>query len=477
MKAMKNFIMVLLATVLCVACGQKSEYATVIPKDAPIVASMNLQALGEKASLKDYKGLIDMGLMQIKKEDAALYEQLRDIVNDPSLLGLALNEPVYIFALEGGESGAAVMKVTDADKVKQLAKQLLPQQGIECTEEGEHLWIAGPMAIVVTDQILLAGTNRLTLEKLLEQQAEESFVSTELWDELSATKGDIKMAVIPGKLAQVDEMVNQPEVTAIYDAMGIDLAENSTVAGIDFLPGKAVFTSKNHNAPKVIELQKELVGKVDGCFMDKMPANPGLWMGLNMNGDALATLLDRIVEALPATNNTNMMQVKALLANINGEVAFGMGELQTSKGTPLPDLTLFAKVKDNSWETMLNTLGNVPGLSHGMIGDDTFYLTTNSDIATNPGKKLSVSAADAPWADEAEGTYCFFTIDGEYIKQLASLSASRREMQQIEMVLNVCERIEAKALSVTEGELTLDLANKEENALKQLIQLSVSMNM
>lgn len=475
---MKNFIVVLLTTLLCVACDQKSEYATVIPKDAPLVASVNLMTLGEKASLKDYKGLIDMGLMQVQREDAALYEQLKEIVNDPSSLGLALNEPVYIFALEGGESGAAVMKVTDADKLKQLAKQMLPQQSIEYTEEGNRLWVAAPMPIVVTDQLLLAGTDRLTLEKLLERQADESFVSTELWDELSSTKGDIKMAVIPGKMAQVEEMVNRQKMAAIYDAMGIDIAENSTVAGLDFLPGKVVLTSKTHNAPEAEKWQEELMGEVDGSFMDKMPADPYIWLGLNMNGESLAALIDRFVEAIPTVNNANTMQVRELLASINGEISFGMNGPQIGSRSLLPDLTLFAKVKNSRLEEMLSTLGDVPGLSHGMVGDDIFYLTTNSEVAATPGKELGKSAVDAPWANEVEGTYGYATINGKTLLQyLPEASLRPQEREQVEMVLNVCERIEAKAQSVTEGEVTLYLVNKEKNALEQLIQLAVTMNM
>lgn len=479
MKTISMKCISVLLVLLCVACTNSNRYANVIPKDAPIVTSVNLMALGEKASLKDYKGLIDMGLMQVQESDADLYEQLKGIVDDPSSLGLSLDDPLYVFMLEDGENGAAVMKVTDGDKVKQLAQQFLPQQGIECTEEDGQLWIAAPAAIVVTDDLLLVGPDRVTLEKLMEQSASESFTSTELWDDLATIKGDIKLSVTQGKLMQANELVNNPDVLALYQAMGIDLDECRTVAGLDFQAGKVVMTSKNHNSKEFEKMQKKLVGKVDGCFMKKMPANPAMWMTMNLDGKAMAELMARIFSVVPETKSLNMEEIKPLIETIDGELSLAFNGLNA--GGMIPDLTIFAQVKNNIWEEKLKELTANQSvqemLDYGMVGDDVFYLTTNSEVIANTGKNLSESVADEEWAANVDGTYAYFVVETDHIKQLAGMFLNTLEMKEINAALNLIEWAEAKSYSLDEGEMTIHFSNKEENGLKQLIKLGVSMSM
>lgn len=478
MKTMRNLFMILLVAVLCVACSQTADYVNVIPKDAPVVAAVNLQALGEKASLKDYKGFIDMGLMQVQKSDAQLYEQLKAVVEDPSSLGLALNEPLYFFMLADGKNAAGVMKVTDGDKVKQLAQKFLSQEGIEYSEEGDRMWIAASVAIVVTNDLLLVGPDRVMLEKLLAQTADDSFVSTGLWDDMAAMKGDIKLSVAQGKLVQADEMMQMPELEAFYQALGVDLKESKSVMGIDFLPGKAVVFSKAYNSEEFGEMQEKLLDKVDGDFLTKMPANPALWMTMNMDGKALAELAERILEAIPDAKQVDMEEIRPFIETINGEVAFALNGVQSGGQTMLPDLTVFARVKDNVWEEKLRSLGGNPaGLAYGMAGDDLFYLTTNKEVMANPGERLDASVADASWADKVDGSYCYMTVEAEPLKQLLGMTLSRSEKRQAEAILNLFERAEAGNTSLDEGEITVYFKNKEENALKQLIQLAISMNM
>lgn len=478
MKTMRNLFMVLLMAVLCVACSQTDSYVNVIPKDVAVVASVDLQSLGEKASLKDYKGFIDMALLKVQKSDEALYEQLKEIVDDPLSLGLALNEPLYVFSLEGGQSGAAVMKVDDGDKVKQLVQQVLTQEGFEYQEEGDRLWISGPVAIVVTDELLLVGENRVAMEKLLEQTAGESFASTDRWDELETVAGDVKLFVAQGQLEQFKELMNQAEIAELYKALGIDVQEATQVLGLDFQPGRAVVTGKVKVSEEYGKMQEDLLDKLDGSFLKKMPANPVVWMAFNMNGEALCGLMERVLEAMPdAARNVKMEDLKPLLENIDGELAFAMNGISQGGKSGVPDLTVFAKVKDNSWEQELKKLGDAPGIAFGMAEDDVFYLTTNSEVMNEPGKDLDNSVADAAWADKADGSYCCLVVEAEPMKDLAKMFLNRREMRQAEIVLEKLESAELEAVSLTESKATIHFDNKEDNALKQLIQLVVSMNM
>lgn len=230
----------------------------VIPHDAAVVVSMNLMSLGEKASIKDYKGFIDMGLMQIQNQNPAIYDKLKAVCDDPAQSGLALNEPIYIFNLPEDNSGAVVMKVSDGNKIKDLIKSVAETGSLEYTEEGDNLWIATEAAIVVTNDLVLGGENRVILEKLLNRSTDTKITDTPLWDDLMDCKGDIKVATILGNVPGTEELAQQPELQALYRAIGFDPKECTSVVALDFQDGKAVITGKSTVGEETEKLQKDL---------------------------------------------------------------------------------------------------------------------------------------------------------------------------------------------------------------------------
>lgn len=204
-----------------------------------------------------------------------------------------------------------------------------------------------------------------------------------------------------------------------------------------------------------------------------LPANPALFIACNINGTALAEFLTKIVSTVPDAKDAAM--AIPVLENIDGEISVTVNDMQ--RGSEIPDFTAYIKVKNDSWETMLAGVDNVPGLRHGMVDKNTFYITTNNSVAANPGKELSASVADSDWADEADGKYNYIVAEAAPIKAIASNFLSRREMRQADMVLNLFERMEIASSTIDEGCCILYFTDKETNALKQIIKLAVGMSM
>lgn len=474
MKQLRNFVVALLAVAMCASCSQQKQYTDVIPQDAGVVVSMNLLSLGEKASLKDYKGFIDMGLLQIQKENPAMYDKFKAVSDDPAQAGLALNEPAYIFYIAEGNTGAGVMKVSDAAKAKDLIKSVAEASGLQCSEEGDNLWITTEVAIVVTNELMLIGENREKLEALLNQDSDNNIQGTPLWNDLQNSKGDIKVAIAAGKLPNASElMAANAEMSALYESLGIDINECTSVTALDFQDGKTVLTTKNNNGEAAQKIAKELVKKTDGDFLKMLPANPALFLSCNIDGKALADLFTKITSTMPDAQEAAM--AIPVLENIDGEISVTLNDMQV--GNDIPDFTAYIKVKNDSWETMLAGMGAVPGLRHGMADKNTFYITTNNSVAANPGKKLSASVADSDWAKNVDGKYGYIIAEAAPIKAIASQFMSPREMRQLEMVLNMFERLEIASGSLDEGNCTLYFTDKETNSLKQIIKLSVGMSM
>lgn len=473
MKTLKRISIAIMAMAMCISCSQQKQYTDVIPHDAAVVVSMNLMSLGEKASIKDYKGFIDMGLMQIQNQNPAIYDKLKAVCDDPAQSGLALNEPIYIFNLPEDNSGAVVMKVSDGNKIKDLIKSVAETGSLEYTEEGDNLWIATEAAIVVTNDLVLGGENRVILEKLLNRSTDTKITDTPLWDDLMDCKGDIKVATVLGNVPDTEELAQQPELQALYRAIGFDPKECTSVVALDFQDGKAVITGKSTVGEETEKLQKDLCNKIDGEFLNMLPANPALFIACNINGTALAEFLTKIVSTVPDAKDAAM--AIPVLENIDGEISVTVNDMQ--RGSEIPDFTAYIKVKNDSWETMLAGVDNVPGLRHGMVDKNTFYITTNNSVAANPGKELSASVADSDWADEADGKYNYIVAEAAPIKAIASNFLSRREMRQADMVLNLFERMEIASSTIDEGCCILYFTDKETNALKQIIKLAVGMSM
>lgn len=495
-----NRIAVALAALVCVACSKtREEYVNVIPADAPLVVSAHLMNLGEKASLKDYKGLMEMGLAQLSKENAELSDQLKAVVENPAETGLALDAPAYLFCTKDFVSNpensvAFLMKVNDAEKTKSviqslsyaLMKEMDMSGEMEWTEENDRLWLALPTAsAVVTPELLLVAPNRAMIEKLLSQEAGNSFADTEEYARMQEMEGDMKMLVLSDALIDnLEQMDNSREISQLYDKMseafGFDVRATSSVIGLDFLNGKVLLRARNYNdtVAEFEEMMEKMMRPMDGAYLKAMPAKPAFWMGMNINGQALMDFIGKLVQVMPGAASAELEQIRPVIESIDGELAVGINDVNPSGHVTMPDFTAFIGVKDRTIETMLQAVsGLVPGLSCGMADDNLLYITTNDEVAANPGKPLPASVASAAWADEVDGSLFYYVLDAEPIRTICSYSCSSNEMEQIAPVLDACEYMDVRVKNWEESEMTLWLRDKNTNALKQLIQLGVRMAM
>lgn len=477
---MKTFSMkcmaALLVLLLCVACTNTSRYVNVIPKDTPMVLSVNLYSLGEKSSLKDYKGMIDMGLLQLQKEvgDEA-YRQLKQIVDDPSSLGIVLEEPMYIFATSSINGGGAVMKVSDGESLKDLLRKLIQQEpSMDVEEDGDRLWISMDGLQVVADNELLLLTvfmEKESVERLLGQTSEQSFQSTDAWSLLAEMKGDLRGVVAQDELMKMSGM---EQASQIYKQMGIDMSGMCTAYGIDFLPGKVVTCGKSIVSDKMKEFQEKVCRKVDGAFLKKMPANPMLWLTIGLDGVEMYKFIDKIANQLDQGTETVLTQAKPYIESIDGELSFAINNVGASMSL-LPEFTLYAEVKNADWVHQIQQMQGL-GMSIGLINDRVFYATTNKTISANPGEDITPSLAEASWAGKVDGAYSFMVMESEPLKPLVDLLVPEPvKNRMVNQLLEDIEGFEMEATSLDKAEYTLYLKNKDVNALAQMIQLCVKM--
>ncbi len=472
--SMKSML-ALLVVMLCVACKDSSSYVNVIPKESPMVFSVNWYNLGEKASLKDYKGMVDMGLVQMQEElgDEA-FQQLKQLIDDPASSGLALNEPMYIFAVPSAKGGAFVMKVTDGDALKDLLRIMSQQEsGLKMEEEGERLWIsAEEFMLVANDDLLLLATQveKPTIVSLLEQKADQSIQAAEIWKAMSDVEGDLRLGIAQGELMK---LMDSAEVTQLYDQMGIDMEGMCSAIGFDFLPGKLVAAFKSIVPDTMKELQEKMCSEVKGEFLKKMPENPMLWMTLGLKGEEMYKWVEKVAGQMGQADELAL--IKPYMESIDGEVALSVK--MEGGMSMMPDFTLYAEVKNADWVAEAQQLSGL-GMSVGLIDDNVFYASSNKQVMANPGENITPSVADASWADKVPGTYSFMVMESEPLKPVIDLLVTKRsERRMAHQMLDELESLEMEASSLSEGQCTLHFKDKETNALTKMIQLGMKLAM
>lgn len=137
-----------LLSLLLAACqGPRQGYQLAVPKDAVAVAQLRLKRLAEKVNLSDTPLMSLLGR----------HTTVRQIFEDPALLGIDFDAPAYIFLTPERFVGMA-LKVEDETLLDAFVEQLtrericeaIPQRG-----EGEFFTIADAALLCHDDELLL----------------------------------------------------------------------------------------------------------------------------------------------------------------------------------------------------------------------------------------------------------------------------------------------------------------------------------
>lgn len=86
--------------VFLAACSKTVEYTNIIPADATVVTSINLKSLASKAGLNDKENeAAKQKVLEALKSgmNAATFQQLEKVMNNPSESGIDVEAPVYVF--------------------------------------------------------------------------------------------------------------------------------------------------------------------------------------------------------------------------------------------------------------------------------------------------------------------------------------------------------------------------------------------
>lgn len=254
---MKKFILLLGVLALgFTSCSKKSENLKVIPKDAMVVVSFDLQSLYKKADVEELQKL--KSFQKIKEElnnnNKEMGKIFSEILNDPKASGVDFKKNAFLFGLNnkkyGGDSRNPYIGVTavlsDDAKFKDLLNRVsqatetqldIKKEGalnIVRLDRGSYLsWDNKKMLFLTRDKYETTEVD-VVLKKLYEQSKSEQITDIKGFSDFLDGQKDINVWLNFGGFMQDDSMFLNGMVASLYRSL-FNMQKDSYFYGfIDF---------------------------------------------------------------------------------------------------------------------------------------------------------------------------------------------------------------------------------------------------
>lgn len=477
------------------SCGEGNPYTNVLPKDAATVVSLDLEGMAKKCGF-DEQARTSMGTMlksQLKGEANALVDK---VMEDPEESGLQLTDRVFFFVTPQMEMGGLLARVADKDKLEDLVEMLHGQKACEAPADGDGCrWtVAGGGLMAWTDDafLLLAGNgNPRDLQHQasmwLRQKDGEGYSGTPDFEKLEDADEDI--ALMTSLNIVPKEYLTMATMGLPADLKLQDLKAFSTLS---FEEGKAVLEVETVTENKVykdlLKKQAEVMGPLKGSYLKVFPANTVAWMGAHVDGEKAYSLLRENPTIRQELDNSMMpLDFEAIFKAVKGDVALAMPEMSLA-----PGFILYADVTNSAFMRTFEDLkpllamtngqmrlldkgkdayqfvavdGSMMGMGRGPVSvwlgvkDNRFYLTNRENLIGGEVKGLTLD--DCSWAKDVKGKQFYLNVNFQ------ALSAALPQLPYVGML----DYLTIESEDSNKGRMVLQMKNKKDNVLKQLVQI------
>lgn len=292
-----------------------ASHARVIPADATALASFSTEDFIKESGLTDEK------MEKMFPGSKELYQDALD-----------LEKNVYAFVSGDGMIGF-LFPVKDADKLKECLSKSKALNVSPIEEQQGYNWalLDNTLVLGFDDEVLLVmGPTIASAEAELRQQMlgylkqdkSESVVGTPMYKNLEKQEGILKM------VASVEAF---PEYYKMFQNLGlpehVDFSKMLMTASMESVAGKIVFhtglVTEDKALSQKMKALDDLSRQIHGDFIPYASPNTLVWLGTNVKGDKLMTLMGEMTSLrlyLMAMNN--VMDVERMLKTINGDLAF-----------------------------------------------------------------------------------------------------------------------------------------------------------
>lgn len=508
----KSIFFVVTACLLAMitSCSKQAEYEKAIPANATAVTSINAKSLAEKADLgsSSNKAIVDQ-LTEAMKEgmSPSTHKLMTEILKDADKSGIDFKKPIYIFVSPDFKNAPAIAKVSDAANLtasieamenEKIATTLADGDGYQYTLINGQVFMGfNATTLLITNYMSNSQLEQIKTQtaNLFKQADDASIINSETFKQMNKMKGDIKFMV--SNLVEMNNMyANQAKGLTPDD---IDLSKLSFIGDLSFEKGKIVSNinpySEDNNLMKLIEEKSSSLNKIDNTYLKYFPKSTLSILSMSINGKEVYEQLSNIAEVKKNMSPEDSKLLETLCNAIDGDVTFGLTNVSMNNQ---PAFLLHAALKDaDIVDQLCSQFGNTPkspitkldkheyvykdrkfNVFFG-VRDKLFYLTNDETTYKNIGKSANPSIKEKEYTSDFTNHQAAFVIDIDAIMQLPAVKMllSYASTGQNSYIQPLCEKLDY-FICVNNDQygatLTLQLTDKDTNALKQAMEAAIT---
>lgn len=516
MKMFKNLqVWALMLTVLFLgACSsQKSTYESLIPvSDNDAVLAINVDRLLTKSEVLEKIKAIP-GLEE-ELSNSPLNEMAKLFRQDPKNLGLNLSSNLYFVTSNNVEDISLFASMADVSKFEKFIKSSPELAEVEVTEEAgfKVAKVNGYFKVLYNKDILVITSADDYIGYITKS---EKHISDYKYAKTLQVAND--MAIVSSPKALLDLFKNplffdRTVANAITGLANSEMYANYeglfTAMTLNFEKGEIVFEQTNYTetdkAAEYMAKMEKMMNKPSDKYAKAVAKDPYFYALLNMDGKLIVEELMSAIKAyLPANSSDEAVQtlekVQTLISYIKGDILFVVSELNISFLGVTADMSLLIEGDAKSFYTDLRQLilTSTPNIEQGLVKNteeemviseggftmylgykgETFYATSNEDIAKNPTRELPENLTSSRYFDKTMPNASVALDFKKLMKNpmvqmgLSSLGSETDLMNfinSLDYVSSIGKTNNSKSVVV--------LDNKEVNSLATITQLLVNLS-
>lgn len=484
-----------LLMVLSLCSCNKTDYQKVIPANAMVVMKLDVRSIAEKSEFQKSSAMktMEVGLQAVVSGKDL--QQVKEYIDDPMKMGIDLSMPIYAFMVDT-ETYGITMKMDNEDAMKDFLL-LLNKQGLASKPKEKNGVNSG---ILLTDFnytydettfLLMASTHgggkkNNVAQQLMNLTDEDSFVGTEGFERMSNEEQDV---VIYANLATLP--ANEvKDVSEIFPKMAKYYKDIETMLSLNFDKGEAQMKvqvyAKTSEVQQLLDEANSNFDVIEGQYLDKVSNEMLVWMGAHVKGE---WLLKEVKENMFLKSFLfafeRAVDIEQMLKAVDGDVSLEVPMSRFDKAEM--DFVAFAKLNNSKflsdvadWKMSHKDYGivmtdkgnnqyvmNIDGkaFNWGVNGDD---LCLGTAKAFNQSKKAESSPLK-PYEKYIKDSQMFIFVNMAAFELDKILDSSHQDDAWMKKGLGSINAIIMKSSSVNEMTLVIDMKNKNENFLKQLL--------
>lgn len=483
-----------LALLLISSCQKEDTYTDSLPEHPSAVLAVDVKAMALKSGgvLQD-KTLRQALISGLNGSDRAYAEQ---ILKDPRKLGLAIEEPLYLFSSDSLAYVGILWKVKDIKDLTTFMESLQRFGIVHELQESKDMYLVktqqnGVGAYDKNRFIVLfpvAGNENASLPDptALLTLKKEASAPQEGFAKILTPEADISL------WADMSALNRLPGVSQMPYAFSFPAMMNTILYQLNFEPGKVSLHTRSfptsEEMKQIADNMCQAMGKFQGKLLNLVPRKSVLNAGMHVkDGSALLKDISRIAPAMQVridSLKSSGVDVQKLLSSLKGDILFDIESIQLS----LPGMTIMAQVTDTSiGDFLISTLKGVNlnpvNKAEGVyslenIGtlynkDNLLILTTDDKILEQlPRNGFNPSLADSPCSRVYKDSYSGFCLNITEIMSSPVIDMIQQNQPPLQLVLRVMknmQRLESRQSDCLSNEMILWMNDSKTNSLEVLL--------